>query len=528
MAFKISSFSKLFDKKPKPKTAKMGSIGKSKKSKSNKNLSKKLKKERLKLRTVLIVVIPIVLLLVVTCSGIIAYNKVYENKIYPGVYLADINLGGMTKSEAESSLNTKLSNYQKENISLVTASNRKWDPSLSKLGFKVDVKKSVDEAYNIGREKSFFANLGEQLSYGFRSASLPVAYGLNQKNISEYLNNIGQEVNKPAVDATFVFEGTDLKPISSKEGLVIDKLSLKNQIQEALKYFRTKVISIPFEIDEPKFREEATREAKTKAKAMVASPITFNYEDQVYTADPEQIASWITFVPVKKKTTIIGQEHWYLKADLNEDKVREYLGTIGSEINVEPKNTKIYYTDGQKFVLEQGYEGKALDLDNAVAQITDKINQPTNREIILAVKTIPAGEVEATSYGIVPITKDKYIDVSLSGQVLTCFDGGKAQFVTLISSGIARYPTPTGTFAIYSKTPSTRMTHFYGPGNSDNYDLPDVPYAMFFSGPYSIHGTYWHNNFGTPMSHGCVNAPTPAAEWIYNWAPEGTMVYVHW
>lgn len=526
MAFKVSSFSKLFDKKPKPQTAKMSSIGKPKKS--NKNLSKKAKKERLKLRTVLIIVIPIVLLLVVTASGVFAYDKIYENKIYLGVYLADINLGGMTKSEAESLLNTKLSNYQKENISLVTISNRKWNPSLSKLGFKVDVKKSVDEAYNIGREKSFFANLGEQLSYGFRSASLPVAYELNQKNINEYLNSIGQEVNKPAVNATFVFEGTDLKPIPSKEGLVIDRLSLKNQIEEALKYFRTKVISIPFKVDEPKVEEEATREAKAKAKAMVASPITFIYEDQVYTADPTQIASWIAFVPAKKKTTIIGQEHWYLNASLNEDKVREYLTTISSEINVEPKNTKIYYTDGQKFVLEQGYEGKTLDLDNAMVQIRDKINQPTNREIALAVKTVPAGEIEATSYGIVPITKEKYIDVSLSGQVLTCFDGGKAQFVTLISSGIDRYPTPTGTFAIYSKTPSTRMRHEYGPGNPDNYDLPDVPYAMFFSGPYSLHGTYWHSNFGTPMSHGCVNLPTPAAEWVYNWAPVGTMVYVHW
>jgi len=526
MAFKFTTLSNIFNKKPKAQRAKMGSLKTPKKNKRG-SLAK-TKKKKPSLKPILFIFIPIIAFLVILTAGAFTYDKIYENKIYPGVYLADINLGGMTKAEAESLVNNKLSNYQKENIYLITNSNRRWNPSLSKLGFKVDVKKSVDEAYNIGREKYLFTNLGEQLSYGFRSASLSVAYGLNQKNISEYLNSIGQEVNKPAVNATFVFEGIDLKPIPSKEGLVIDKLSLKTQIEEALKYFRTKVISIPFEIDEPKVKEEATREAKTKAKAMVASPITFIYEDQVYTADPEQIASWIAFVPAKKKTTIIDQEHWYLKASLNEDKVREYLGTIGSEINIEPKNTKIYYADGQKFVLEQGYEGKALDLDNAVAQIIDKINQPINREITLVVKTIPAGEVEATSYGIVPITKEKYIDVSLSGQVLTCFDGGKAQFVTLISSGIERYPTPTGTFAIYSKTLSTRMRHEYGPGNPDNYDLPDVPYAMFFSGPYSIHGTYWHNNFGNPMSHGCVNAPTSAAEWIYNWAPEGTMVYVHW
>jgi lipoprotein-anchoring transpeptidase ErfK/SrfK len=60
-----------------------------------------------------------------------------------------------------------------------------------------------------------------------------------------------------------------------------------------------------------------------------------------------------------------------------------------------------------------------------------------------------------------------------------------------------------------------------------NYDLKDVPYVMYFFEDYAIHGAYWHNNFGTPMSHGCVNMNVPDAEWLYNWAPLGTLVSVH-
>ena len=90
----------------------------------------------------------------------------------------------------------------------------------------------------------------------------------------------------------------------------------------------------------------------------------------------------------------------------------------------------------------------------------------------------------------------------------------------VVSTGIARYPTVTGRFAIYAKYSATRMT---GPG----YNLPNVPWAMFFYRGYAIHGTYWHSNFGRPMSHGCINMKTPEAKWLYHWAPKGTLVVVH-
>ena len=71
----------------------------------------------------------------------------------------------------------------------------------------------------------------------------------------------------------------------------------------------------------------------------------------------------------------------------------------------------------------------------------------------------------------------------------------------IISSGKKGTPTVTGTFRIYVKYSSAPMS---GPG----YYLPGVPYVMYFYKDYGLHGTYWHNNFGTPMSHGCVNLKT--------------------
>lgn len=122
-------------------------------------------------------------------------------------------------------------------------------------------------------------------------------------------------------------------------------------------------------------------------------------------------------------------------------------------------------------------------------------------------------------------TTDKMITVDLSKQTLYAWEGGKIVYQTPISSGLPQSPTVTGTFHIYAKLLSQEMR-----GTSPvhgNYDLPNVPNVMYFTEGYSIHGAYWHNNFGHPMSNGCVNTPLAAAAWLYDFAPVGTKVVVY-
>ncbi len=112
---------------------------------------------------------------------------------------------------------------------------------------------------------------------------------------------------------------------------------------------------------------------------------------------------------------------------------------------------------------------------------------------------------------------EKWIEISISQQRITAYVGRTAVYSALVSTGLPRTPTVVGTYHIYAKYRSTRMR---GPG----YDLPNVPHTMYFYRGYGIHGAYWHNNFGTPMSAGCVNLSLSDAEWFYNWAPIGTKV----
>lgn len=116
---------------------------------------------------------------------------------------------------------------------------------------------------------------------------------------------------------------------------------------------------------------------------------------------------------------------------------------------------------------------------------------------------------------------EKWIDINLSEQKLYAYEGNEMVYWFWVSTGLPDTPTVTGTYYVYIKLLYDDMT---GPG----YYLPDVPYVMYFYNGYGIHGTYWHSNFGYPMSHGCVNMETSEAGWLYNWAFVGIPINVHY
>jgi LysM repeat protein len=113
----------------------------------------------------------------------------------------------------------------------------------------------------------------------------------------------------------------------------------------------------------------------------------------------------------------------------------------------------------------------------------------------------------------------RWIQIDLSDQTLTAWQGDVAVLNTTISSGKDATPTVVGDFAIQTKYESQDM-------EGDDYFLPGVPWVMYFHEGFAIHGAYWHANFGYPTSHGCINMRIPEAEALFHWADIGTQVVV--
>jgi len=123
-------------------------------------------------------------------------------------------------------------------------------------------------------------------------------------------------------------------------------------------------------------------------------------------------------------------------------------------------------------------------------------------------------------------TDERWIEVDLSEQKLRAWEGNNLAYEFLISSG-KWAPTPKGEFRIWVKLKYTKMEGGIR-GTRTYYYLPNVPYTQYFYKGYGLHGTYWHNNFGQPMSHGCINLATPDAEKLFYWTsppiPEGKSI----
>ncbi len=133
--------------------------------------------------------------------------------------------------------------------------------------------------------------------------------------------------------------------------------------------------------------------------------------------------------------------------------------------------------------------------------------------------TIPAAGEYVPTPPPAPTNVGRSIVVSTEDQRIYAYQDGQMVRTHLVSTGLPDTPTVKGDFKIYVKYLADDMS---GPG----YFLPQVPYTMYFYEGYGIHGTYWHNAFGRPISHGCVNLPTDEAQWFYDFASVGTPVRV--
>jgi lipoprotein-anchoring transpeptidase ErfK/SrfK len=110
-----------------------------------------------------------------------------------------------------------------------------------------------------------------------------------------------------------------------------------------------------------------------------------------------------------------------------------------------------------------------------------------------------------------PQNEERWIRVDLSEQMVVAYEQGKPVRAFIISSGLPGTPTVVGEYRIRTKVKEQTMS-------GEDYNLPGVKWVQYFFEDYSFHGTYWHNDFGRPKSHGCLNMTNADAKWLFDWA----------
>ncbi len=240
-------------------------------------------------------------------------------------------------------------------------------------------------------------------------------------------------------------------------------------------------------------------------------------KDEVIASQASQGQAWVKVFKANSQKTILGNFLAYSKE-------HEGGASVAATQSKKNKKARIITGAGQgggPSVRAFDYNGRSLNKDffafdknykGGINVAAGKLKSGQRNKILVSTLGF-TGEQAKYPY-------NKYIEVNISEQKLKYFENGYKKGESLASTGTYATPTPLGTFRVFNKRVSVLMA---GPG----YYLPGVPYVLSFLGPYTIHGTYWHSNYGHRMSHGCVNLPTPFAKELYYWADVGTPVIIH-
>lgn len=481
---------------------------KSKTVKTTKKVAKNIWTQNLS-QIQLIKIVSVVLVLSLIGVGAWRIAKFYTGKIFPNVKVAGVKVGGKTPEQAKTLVQSYIDKANSQGVPL-TYQDKNITPHLDELGANFNVEQTVNDAYRFGRSGNWKTRLGDNANLAIGRGRININPTYDNQKFNDKLGQIVQVVNVAPVNAGINIADGKISVTPPQNGSGVDINKVQNEITNLInKNNLNSAVAITSGVLEPAVKESGTMNAQKDAeKFMASAPINLSYEGKAYTASKTDIGAWIEF-PVS------GDQ---LVAHISGDKINSYLDTIAKQIEIKKVDKVTMAETGQ--VIEEGQDGLAIDRSDLVVKLAARANSgKTGENIAIKTSVIAKGEKVKNPHAEPCRFEGRYIDINLSEQTLYAFEGCTLVNQFLISSGKTG-PTPTGTFHVYSKSRVTRMS---GPG----YDLPGVEWVSWFSGDYSIHGTYWHHNFGHPMSHGCVNASNGDAQWVYEWDDVGTPVFIH-
>lgn len=326
----------------------------------------------------------------------------YQNRFFPGVKIAGLNLGGQTPAAAYEIIDSK---FQERAIASLQINYRDQSYSLDFSAAKpqTDLKAKLTAAYSLGRSGSFPENLRDQFQALLTGLDVPlrITYG-SEDSLKNQVSQIETWVKKEAVDAR-ITQGENITVIPSEAGQELDRETFLQQITSYLALESESPDTPPIIITEPKFSTTLAQRAKTALEKIKAYPITLRFENNLWTIDQAVLFTLLDFNRTKpilaslqledrtaiiEELTIASQKITDQELLLNEDKLDSFLKGIAKEIDRPTQDAKFKFDPSIKRVREfqPEAEGRKLDTEQTAALITESLATTSPRDITLPVK----------------------------------------------------------------------------------------------------------------------------------------------
>ncbi len=347
-----------------------------------------------------------------------------SGKIVHGVKLANIDVGGKKTEETKKIIENKLEKFE---ISLKNGNETLTGITPSDIGMDIFLNKSLEGAYMYGRNKNFAVGIKEQIFSFLFKKDFPIEYNINREKFESLLKRNFQKSENFPINANIIFnkKNNSFEIIEPKEGFIIDRQNLLDEINQRLLSLDNGPITLKFKTEKPEIFKENSIEAKeTAEKLFNASPYFISYQDGKRKIDSETFLDWLIFLPVAKDGKTV------LEASLSEEKIKDFLTQLLPVLNVPAENAKFAMENGKATAFSFGNPGRELKINESTKKILDDIIKNGKQEIELEF-----AEIEPT---ITTSSAENMGIITLLGKGNSNFAGSPQNRISNIKIGLSK------------------------------------------------------------------------------------------
>ncbi|MDO4792221.1 MAG: L,D-transpeptidase family protein [Buchananella hordeovulneris] len=402
--------------------------------------------------------------------------------------------------------------------------------SLAELG--IDVDEQATAAAALERSAGLWNRFSALWSEGTNISPLLV---VDDAALAAATNDLVPAASAKPVDAAIkVSDQGEVEVVPGRPGLKLDAQTVAQAARQAATQLKLASLTVNFTQVPPAITDKIAKDAADTARQLLGTEVALAGEEGNVSPDRATLASWLKITLDAKGSPVL---------EVNRDAVAAWVGERAKDFTWDPKPGTRKVREGGEVISVQSYpvDGqKVTNLDAVVEQIVASLRQ--GKAVVAKFETEavegtyedtvvrPEPVAPGTSLAYSPAPGEKWIDIDLSNYLVTAYEGSTVVFGPVyMVSGADVTPTVTGTFRVWGKYASQTMRGENYDGTP--YETPDVPWILYFHSGYALHGAYWRDSFGYAGpygSHGCVNLSVGNAQWLYNWAPVGTVVVSHY
>jgi vancomycin resistance protein YoaR len=309
------------------------------------------------------------------------YDQQYAGHLFPGVRVLGVDIGGKTPDEARVMLENKVAAFTDQPIVLVW-NDQQWTPQPKQLGMQVNLDRTLDNAYNVGRGDGLLNTWRERWDVANEGRVVPLSVSLDEAALQTYLQNeVAPKIDQDLQEGDVWLQGEQVNTTESREGRKLEVYNALVAIRESLARMTTNRIDLPVTITKPAVAQSEIDQTATMLKTMLGGPLVAHYGSKQFSVAPREIS---------QKLLLLGRNAGpnapkHYDVQFQDDNLKAMVADWADEIDMAPQNARVAWNGGNLKPLKESQDGVKVNQDKAVAAIKAALQTTDKRNVELPV-----------------------------------------------------------------------------------------------------------------------------------------------